>query len=73
MINLHFHVKVFTCNSLLIQYISKTPTAIDIQTQLKHFARVTGVDIVILQYECCHDHDSNNFSDMTQFSVWQEA
>ena len=51
----------------------KIPTAVDIQTQSKHFDRVIGLDIVILQYVCCHDHDSNNFLDMTQFSVWQEA
>ena len=35
--------------------------------------RVIGVDITILQYVCCHEDDSNNFWDMTQFSVLQEA
>ena len=51
----------------------KESTAVDIQTQSKHFDTVIRVDMVILQYVCCRDHDSNNFSDMTQFSVWQEA
>ena len=57
----------------MIDYICQTPIAADIQTQSKHVYRVLGVDIVILQYVCCHDDDSNNFSDMTQFSMLQEA
>ena len=51
----------------------QTPIVVDIQTQSKHVYKVIGVDIVILQYVCCHDDDSKNFSDMTQFSVSQEA
>ena len=51
----------------------QTAIVVDIQTQLRHICRVMWVDIVILQYVYCHDDDSNNFSDMTQFSVLQEA
>ena len=71
--SLFIKIHLGTCNLSLIQYISITPTTVDIQTQSKHFDRVIGVDIVILQYVCCHDHDNNNFLDMIQFSVLQEA
>ena len=52
---------------------TQTPIEVDIQTQSKHVYRVIWVDIVILQYLYCHDYDINNCSDMTQFSVLQEA
>ena len=51
----------------------QTPIVVDIQTQSKHVDRVIEVDTVILQYVCCQDDDSNNFTDMTQISVWQET
>ena len=53
-----------------MQYICQTPIVAD---QSEHVYRVIWVDIVILQYVYCHDDDSNSFSDMTQFSVFQEA
>ena len=57
----------------MIQYICQTPIVVDIQTHWKHVDSVIGVDIVILHYVCCHDDDSNNFIDLSQFSVLQEA
>ena len=57
----------------MAQHICQTPIVVDIQTQSRHVYRVMWVDTVILQYVYCHDYDSNNFSDMTQFSVLQEA
>ena len=49
------------------------PIVVDIQTQSNHVYTVIREDVVILQYIYCHDDVSNNFSDMTQFSVLQEA
>ena len=51
----------------------QTPIVVDIQTHSKHVFGVIGVHIVRLQYVYCHDYDSNSFSDMTQFTVLQEA
>ena len=51
----------------------QTPIVVDIQTWSRHVYRVMWVHIVILQYLYCHDYYSNNFSDVTQFSVLQEA
>ena len=68
-------VSLYHLNSICttVQYICQTPIVVDIQTQSRHGYRVMWVDIVILQYLYCHDDDSNIFSDMTQFSVLQEA
>ena len=52
-----------------ILYICQTPIVVDIQIQSKHVYGVIGVDIVILQYVCCHDHDSNIFFRYDTFSV----